>query len=209
MDIPSLPGDFVVESDLSIIKEFDFGGSCDPADGFYVLHCSENGKPQFHPFHTIINKVKLDRKADKFLENHTCDNIMAIFLYHVSKIVKIECYLLLGVFFRHLREALNEFGYKEIDSYMKQEESEDSGSNLEKMDGKDFSEEQDVEYLPLVADRFILDYLPRKCPEFDQDIAVDIMYDFCRWLFRKEFTKMKIVFDQIPEPTTTNNPFSV
>jgi len=54
--------------------------------------------------------------------------------------------------------------------------------------------DESVEYLPLIADRFILNYLPKSCPDFEQQLAVDMMYDFCNWLVKKRLTKIKVSF---------------
>ena len=58
--------DFVVESDLSIIKEYKFSGKCDPTEGFYVDQIGEEKKPAYHPFHAIINRLKLENRLEHF-----------------------------------------------------------------------------------------------------------------------------------------------
>lgn len=188
--------DFVVRSDLSIIDEFNFRGSSEPTDGFYILHKGEDNKPSFHPYHAIINKLKLENKPEQFYNNHSCDSVIALYLFCVSKIIAPRGYLLLGIFFRHLRECLNDHGYQEVENFFKHGHSEDSRANLpQKRPGKDFTQQENIEYLPLIADKFILQYLPGKCPDFDQEVALDIMVDFSNWLYKKKLTKIKLAFN--------------
>ena len=179
--------DFVVQSDLNIIEEFNMNGTCDPTDGFYILHKGPDNKPSFHPFHAIINKLKLEHKSEQLYNSHTCDAVISLYLYCISKIVKSRLYILLGMFFRYLRECLNEYGYQEVELFYKLGNPDDIRTNLpQKRIGREFTEEENIEYLPLIADKFIQEYLPAKCSEFDQEIAIDIMIDFCSWLYKKK-----------------------
>lgn len=189
--------DFVVDTDLSIIHEYKFNGKCDPTEGFYVDQVGEEKKPAYHPFHAIINRLKLDNKPDHFDNNHICDYVISLFLFYVSKIVNAKLYRLLGIFFRHLREALNEYGYQEVETFYKEGHSDEARMHIpQKKIGRDFTQEEDVHYLPLIANRFISDYLPERCPDFDQELALSLMFDFCGWLFRKKLTKIKLAFSQ-------------
>lgn len=187
---------FVEKTDLRLIQEYNLGGEADSTAGFPTIHLYDNDKPSFHPFHIIINNLKSGDKTDSILSNNCCDVIMAIFLFSSSKIVIEKFYLVLGVFFRNLRECLNEQGYETIAEHFIENYSEEARSLIpRKKENRVFSEVESADYLPLVADRFILEYLPKYCPEFDQQLAVDIMFDFCKWLLKRKFTKIKISFN--------------
>ena len=184
------------KSDLRLLGEYNLDGETDPTVGFPIIHVYDNNRPSFHPFHAIINNLKDETKSDAILSNHCCDTVISLFLFSASKITAEKFYLVLGVFFRNLRECLNEQGYEIIAEYFMKNYSEEARSLIpKKKEEKTFCEVEPLEYLPLVSDKFILEYLPKYCPEFDQQLAVDLMFDFCRWLAKRKFTKIKMMFN--------------
>ena len=190
-----MPADFLEKTDLRLIGEYNLDGKTDPTLGFPIISYCDNDKPVYHPIHTIINYLKAD-KAEKILNNSCCDAVMALFLFSASKITNEKFYLVLGVFFRNLRECLNEQGYDLINSYFIKNFSPEARSLApSRKEDRTFCEVEMLEYVPLVSDQFILRYLPKYCPEFDQQLAVDLMYDFCKWLIKKKFTKLEISFN--------------
>jgi len=195
----TLLDNFVEKSDLRLVGEFNLEGYTDPTVGFPIMSYYDNDKPTYHPFHVIISTLQSDR-SETILSNNSCDTVMALFLFSASKIINEKFYLVLGVFFRNLRECLNEQGYEIIAHYFVKNYSEEARSLIpRKKENKTFCEVESPEYLPLVSDRFILQYLPKYCPEFDQQLAVDIMFDFCKWLIKKKFARIKISFNDDEE----------
>ena len=209
-----LPTDFLEKVDLRLIGEYNLDGETDPTAGFPIINFYDNDKPTFHPFHVIINYLKAD-KAEAIMNSGCCDAVIALFLFSASKISNEKFYLVLGVFFRNLRECLNEQGYDLIKNYFFKNYSEEARSLVpRRKEDRTFCEVEMPEYLPLVSDKFILEYLPKYCPEFDQQLAVDIMYDFCKWLIKKKFTKIRISFNdddegEMDNESTDSSPRSV
>jgi hypothetical protein len=141
-----------------------------------------------------------------------------MFLFSVSRIVNEKLYNVLGIFFRNLRECLNEFGYDKIREYFERDYPEESKSLIPKRNqDRPFTEKENPDFVPIISDYFILEYLPRYCPDFDQQFAVDLMHDFCVWLLKKKLTKIKINFadqetiiildDDDSEPEVKAKPF--
>lgn len=191
---------FVEKADLRLVGEYNLEGETDPTIGFPTIHLYDNDRPSFHPFHVIINSLRSGDRSESILSNNCSDVVMAIFLFSSSKVVNEKFYLVLGVFFRNLRECLNEQGYEIIAEYFIKNFSDEARSLIPKRkDDRIFCEIESPEYLPLVSDRFILEYLPKYCPEFDQQLAVDIMFDFCKWLIKRKFTKIKMAFNDNDE----------
>ena len=191
---------FVEKGDLRLIEVYNLEGKTDPTTGFSITGFYDNDKPTYHPFHVIINGLQSDSRSETILSSNSCDTVMALFLFSASKIASEKFYLILGIFFRNLRECLNEQGYDIIEDFFIKNYSEEARSLIPKKKGeKTFCEIESPEFLPLVADKFILEYLPKYCPEFDQQLAVDIMFDFSKWLIKKKFTRIKISFNDNDE----------
>ena len=187
----------VTKEDLSIIQKFNLFGSCDPLEVFPIIefhNSNADEKPEFHPFYIKIKKIM----EDNTLDERSCDFIFSKFLYSASRLVNKEGYLVLSVFFRKFRECLNNYGYSTIENYLKDKDCKNTkmimlNSDVKnQMDKKSFCVDCSVEYIPLLADKFILEYLPEKCSEFNQELARDLMLDFCNWLVKKKLTKIKI-----------------
>jgi len=134
-----------------------------------------------------------ETKLESFKSN-SCDYIMSLFLYCASKLVNQKLYLILGIFFRNLRECMNEHGYEVLERYLKDKYGDEAKGMIPERKGKVYCIDETVEFLPLIADKFILHYLPKHCPDFDQQLAVDIIYDFCNWLVKKKLTKIRVSF---------------
>ena len=192
MDHKSILSDYVISKDLRLIDKFNLSGSCSPTEGFPVIKLHNDDKPTFHPFHIIINKLMGENQMDTM--GNSCDEIFSMFLYSVSKIVNLKFYMILGIFFRSVRECLNENGFDVIEKYLKDKYGDEAIGMIHDKNGQIFCVDRNVEYVPLIADKFILEYLPKNRQEFNQQLALDLMYDFCNWLVKKKLTKIKISF---------------
>jgi hypothetical protein len=139
-----------------------------------------------------MSENKLDSSS-----NCSPDYGMSLFLFGCSKICVTSLYTVLGIFFRNLRECLNDHGYDVLQNYLNEKYGEEAKTIMSSSNkGKIYCVEETMDYLPLIADKFILEYLPKHCPDFDQQLAVDIMYDFCNWLTRRKLTKIKLSFSE-------------
>ena len=188
--------EYVIKEDLSIIQNLNLFGSCDPLEGFPIIKL-HNSKAvdnlEFHPFYIIIKKIM----EDSTFKERTCDFIFSKFLYSASKLVNKECYLILVIFFRNLRDCINQYGYSIIKNFLKEKHAEDTkivvvGSTKNQISKKIFCANCSVKYIPLLADKFILEYVPINCSQFNTQLATDIILDFCNWLVKWKLTKIKI-----------------
>mmetsp|Transcript_27074 Transcript_27074/g.23965 ORF Transcript_27074/g.23965 Transcript_27074/m.23965 type:complete len:163 (+) Transcript_27074:619-1107(+) len=127
--------------------------------------------------------------------NH-CDTVFSIFLYSLSRKVNENFYAIMGILLKNLRECLNDHAYDIILDFFKKNYPEENLVLVpKKKENRYFTEEESPEYIPLVCDKFILEYLPKHCPDFSQQLAVDLMYDFSEWLRKKKLTKVKMQFN--------------
>jgi hypothetical protein len=199
MDYTALFADYVEKTDLRLLKEFAFlGGSVEPTIGFPVIKFCNDDQPTYHPFHAIMIALKSESRSESLMtnNNNSCDIVFSKFLFSVSKLVNEKVYLVLGLFFRNLRECLNDHGYDKITEYFERHYTDESKSLIpKKKEDRVYCERETPEFLPFIADTFIMDYLPKYCPDFDQQLAVDLMYDFCNWLLKKKMTKIKAGFN--------------
>lgn len=192
-------------SDLTVLRTLDpsCAGKCDPKAFFnrflkMKLNVKLKSKGGPHPFLQIFEKIE---NGENLLSKPNCDFVFALFLFHVSKIVSSKFYNILAIFFSHLRECVNCFGYSVIP------ENKSKNQNILSMElfnnglegyGKkeEYCEHENPEDIPYIANFFVLAYLPKQSKLFDQDLAVRIMVDFMKFLNKNNFSKKKLVFDQ-------------
>lgn len=184
------------KSDLNCLKVYGFQGKTDASVGFPVIYSCNEEKASFHPFHVIINHFKFSNVLSGYVtKNPSCDTIIALFLYSISRLITDKFYIVIGIFFRNLRECLNTYGYEVISEYFEKNTGQKREDLLQKKrEGKVFCEVETCEFLPLIAEKLIMEYLPEKCPNFESELAIDTMYDFCNWLHKKRFAKVKVRF---------------
>jgi hypothetical protein len=190
------------KSDISCLRSYNLMGKTDPGVGFPVVVLCNEGRPVFHPFHIVINYFKFSNLPCKLsAQNPSCDLIISLFLYHLSRLISEKFYVVIGLLFRNLRECLNVHGYAVIDEYFaKNLEGKKEEVKLVPKEGKRFCEVETCEYLPLISEKFLIEYLPEQCPEFEPQLGIDTMYDFCNWLLKKGFTKVKVRFREENPP---------
>lgn len=73
---------------------------------------------------------------------------------------------------------------------------------------KKFTEIENAQFLPIIGEKFILDFLPEKCPAMDQSFASFLFVDFCKWIFKKRVTKIKAEFLETVTTSGPNNLFA-
>jgi len=123
---------FVEKGDLRLIEEYNLEGKTDPTAGFPIISFYDGDKPTYHPFQVIINGLQSDSRSETILSSNSCDTVMALFLFSSSKIASEKFYLVLGIFFRNLRECLNEQGYQIIEEHFIKHYSEEARSLIPK-----------------------------------------------------------------------------
>lgn len=161
--------DFVKKEDFRILNDYDLSGETDPTTGFPVMNICDDDKPAYHPFYDIIYTLKHDPRNDMITNANNCDTIFSRFLFSIAQIVNEKFYLVMGILLRNLRECLNEHGYDVIEEFFITNYPEENHHMIpKKKENRYFTEEENPEYLPLISDKFILEYLPKYCPDFDQ-----------------------------------------
>ena len=120
----------------------------------------------------------------------TCDIVMGLFLYGMSKLVDKKLYLVLGIFFKELRNCLNDNAPQIIDKYLSQKIGPNDRKSRVIGDTKEFCSENTPIYLPLIADIFVKHI--SSYPDFELHLAVELIQDFCKWLERKKLTKIRL-----------------
>ncbi len=102
---------------------------------------------------------------------------------------------------------MNEHGYDLIIDYLEKKggskeivKEHIANLKIRKNEGdRQFCEKETCQYLPMICEKFIVEYLPKHCPNFEPQLAIDVMYDFCNWLVQKPFTKTLVAILQNSE----------
>lgn len=196
---------FTVE-DLNILKSLDPSclGTCDPKSFFKRFHQMKLNisKPKSeHPFLPMLTKIE---NGEHTMSKQNCDFIFSLFLFHASKLVTHKFYNILAIFFSHLRECLNLVGYNFLHLIKESNEkfsAKDVLSDLEIFNESfkkdEYCDNENAEDVPYVANFFILWYLPKNSKLFDQDLAIQIMIDFVRFLNKNNFSQKKLEFNSL------------
>ena len=150
-----------------------------------------------HPFLHIFEKIE---NGENLLSKPNCNFVFSLFLFHASKIVSSKFYNILAIFFNHLRECLNSYGYTLIQEIKERNEKVllmDFMNNTDIENKKEeYCENENPEDIPYIVNFFILNYLPKHSHLFDQDLAVRLMVDFTKFLNKNNFSQKKIGFNQ-------------
>ena len=165
-------------------------------DGFPITEEFHTDPAKFHPLSMIIYKCMAGYKFGD-PRKLVCDIIMGLFLYGMSRLVNKKLYLVLVIFFKELRNCLNNNAYQIIEKYTTIQRSERCSAN-EIVSFVDISNKEEEfcavkspVYLPLIADIFVK-HISNKYPDFERGLAVELIEDFCCWLERKKLTKIRL-----------------
>ena len=189
------------KADLVSLRYYSCNGKTDPTTGFPVIYLCNEHKPMIHPLLVIINHfihMKGNQNPVPILQtkNPCVDVVMGLFLYCASNFFNEKFYIVLGILFRNLRECLNTHGYDVIIDYLQNNSNEKIDELIKgRKEGKVFTETENCEYIPLISEKFVQEYLPVHCPNFEMSLAIDCMYDFSNWLVKKQFSKVKVRFE--------------
>ena len=117
--------------------------------------------------------------------------VFSIFLYKVSFFVNEDFFLMLTLFIKYLRQCLNEHGLDEVIKY----EASNKKFILKSLK-KDltFTEQENIDYIPLVSNIFVRSYMHKYCQMFPSEILIVLVKVFCNWLFKNNLTKKKVEF---------------
>lgn len=204
----------VAEEDLGILLVIaeDIRGSSSPLDGFPCYRMCTSNTPRFHPFLHLFHKLRTESLDFSVIHNAKCDVAFCLYLLGACRFFSPMFYRIMGVFFRNLRECLNEEGYRFCETFEVKIECPDDDDSIklefaseEKRAGsfgtgvpKTFCTTQPPRIIPKLANFFISEYLPNNCENFDLDVAVYLMLDFCKWLNKNKLSDIKIdLYDDV------------
>ncbi|CAG9331904.1 unnamed protein product [Blepharisma stoltei] len=151
------------------------GGQTDPIIGF------EDSNSE------LLNKIKewKDKLIDDFFdkENLSCDDVFAIYLIEIARIIEEDAYKNFVLFFENLRICLNLRGYQ-----MHSEEKLEKINNYCVLKGP--------EKVPGIFNYYIQQFMPLNFPSFNKDFAIRISIHFDKWLLKNNLTDMKIILTE-------------
>jgi len=182
------------KGDLKVLKAHSFaGGKSDALLGFPVYYevCSEDDE-ELHPLAWYLYHFKKNDLHQVFPDKDpSCDMVISLFLYCLSRYLHEKLYQVMSLLFRNLRECLNEYGYDVVIGFLEKNGKKENIENLKNRKNQkgSFCEKETCQYLPIICEKFIIEYLPDRCPDFEPQLAIDAMHDFCSWLVKKPFTK--------------------
>ena len=184
------------------------GGPIDPLTNFYRIMNEylkmEPKRSRLYPFlkvfsildgfavedpETLIPKRDYDELSAVEKEKYmSWDEIFSLYLREVSRIVNKETYEKVMKLIVLYRECANKFGWQ------KKIEAEGESSAQEQMKIENFTVINNAEYLPEVGNQVITEYIYQNKKGFglSVDDAIDIVRNFCAWLYNTGFTTLKL-----------------
>ena len=117
------------------------------------------------------------------VERKSCERIMAEYLQEMAMKVSQKFFVTLIMFTRLYKDGMNEYGWNILSKY------KPVGPEERK---EPFVKLNNAEHVPEACNDFIRIYLPRVYPNIEQNIAIDLTYHFCDWLYRRKYTHSKI-----------------
>jgi len=182
---------------FGIYKNLGLLGVCNnPLEGFPDFKtCSDYMRMNYLPLYTKIKNILIaneQKNTENFPKNYddeekenkyTCDDLFAIFLVEMSQKVIPSFYKLILIFIRFYRECMNKLGWEILYQF---KDLEDESTYL------DYCTIKCGEYLPQISNDYIKHFLVKKCPDFDNNIAVVLVSHFCHWLYKKNYTHMRV-----------------
>ncbi len=103
--------------DLLVLKKLDSSclGKCDPKSFFKKVQMLKlNIKIKNKGAHPFLHNFEKIENGDNLVSKPNCDFVFSLFLFHSCKIISSKFYNVLAIFFSHLRECLNLYGYSLI-----------------------------------------------------------------------------------------------
>ena len=188
--------------DLPLIDELNCEGKCSPTHSFQKKRNIVTNQFILHPFAEIINKLKHFQVEDQFYERDlTCDKIISLFLYELSKVCNEKLYSMVALLMRALRSCLNEFGYDLLELYEKQNSEAKLELLRENNEGIEsekavFCHVEPAWYISLLFDFFVKEFLPAymKDDQVNVSFVSKLLFGFNRWLVENKLTRIECSF---------------
>jgi hypothetical protein len=126
----------------------------------------------------------------------TCDDIFALFLIYISRNVNIKFYKTIVIFMKLYRDCMNKIGWEILSEY-----KDLSGEPTE----LDYTSVKNGEHLPEIANDFVNSYLKLHLPSFDKHLAVVILNHFSDWLFKYNFSTIRLKYSKEVDKVITSS----
>lgn len=180
------------------------GNNTDALDDFIDLNPEVLDRKSFESYLKIYEKAKyyyenpqvlkgiLTPNSNEFAEkkykfnlnkNLKCDDLFGIYLNDISNYINSTFYKSVIILLRHYRDCMNSLGWEILEKY---------NDLIHEYTQYDFCSVKSGEILPDVCNDFLKVYLPKKLPSFDLHIARIVICEFCDWLYRKQYTHIRI-----------------
>lgn len=109
-------------------------------------------------------------------ETATCDEVIAAYLLTMSRRLSESGFNLVTEFIEKFRQCLNEKA---------EEICEGAAEGL-------YCASNTAQQIPETANYFISEYLENTHTSFDRDTAISLTMHFCRWLYIKRYSNLKL-----------------
>ena len=149
----------------------------------------EKSKLQIYSSEEISNKAKKTSTLEEC--QVTCDDVFVEYLHYVSLKITPNYYIKVLEFIFIYREYMNLIGYKikkskEISLDLIKNEKEDKGN---------YCSNEPPEYIPECSNGLILEYFSRILTKLSLKEMIDLIYNFCIWIYQHGYTKVQIELD--------------
>ena len=131
----------------------------------------------------LMLKEGEELEPKRMSEHKNCEKILAEYLCSMSSKVNEKFFMTLVIFARLYKDCMNENGWNILGKYKTITAEERTA---------EFAKTNDAEHLPETCNVFINQYLLKDYPNFDQNIASDLTFHLCEWLYSKEYTHTRI-----------------
>lgn len=138
------------------------------------------------------------------------DHVLALYLIDVAEHVIVNFYKAVGVFITILRNCVNDLAWQKLANYKlildfdsTDLDSADPNSaapfkkrppifTVTKSACIDSNGQSGSDMIFLLANEFCSEYLMRKCPTFDKNLAIQLTKHLCLWLSHRSFSQYKL-----------------
>ena len=159
------------------------GGPTYPLDEIPVTYTELYNKVKYFMENNLSDRLLCRDDDNKLI--FTCDDIFALFLIEVSKIFTEKFYKTIVIFIKSYRDCLNKVGWEILQQYKSLDKEP---THLE------FTSVKSGDFIPDVCNDFLNIYLPSHLPSFDKYFAIVLINHFCDWIYKFNFTKIKIKY---------------
>ena len=116
----------------------------------------------------------------------TCDDIFALFLIYMSRIICLKFYRTVVIFIKLMRDCMNKIGWEILSQY---KDLSNENTSME------YTTVKNGELLPEIVNDFVNFFLSFDLPKFDKHLAVVTLNHFSDWMLKFNFSPIRLKFD--------------